>query len=97
LLEIVAIPFAIGYAVVTYYQWSDAHHNFILDQRAWLRMTLPELEAKCAQCTEHDIPVPIPKNLQFNLSVTNVGKTPAFDIRILATAEIQPIDKAPSL
>jgi hypothetical protein len=36
-LEIVAIPFAIVYAVVTVYQWRDLRHNFEVDQRAWVK------------------------------------------------------------
>ena len=37
-LEIVAIPFAIGYAIVTGLQWYDLRHNFQVDERAWIKV-----------------------------------------------------------
>ena len=40
MLEIVGIPFAIAYAVVTFFQWRDLRHNFEVDQRAWLKIVL---------------------------------------------------------
>jgi hypothetical protein len=38
LLEIIAIPFAIAYAVVTFFQWRDSNNNFIRDERAWVEI-----------------------------------------------------------
>jgi hypothetical protein len=38
LLEVIGIPFAIGYAVVTYFQWQDLRHNFEVDERAWVKV-----------------------------------------------------------
>jgi hypothetical protein len=35
-LEIVAIPFAVGYAIVTYFQWHDVRSNFKISQRAFV-------------------------------------------------------------
>ena len=35
-LEVVAIPFAIGYAVVTYRQWRDLQGNFEVEKRPWI-------------------------------------------------------------
>jgi alkyl hydroperoxide reductase subunit AhpC len=35
-IEIIGIAFAVGYAIVTYLQWQDLRHNFIVDERAWL-------------------------------------------------------------
>src|SRR5690242_15697621 len=32
-LEVIAIPFAVGYALVTWLQWRDLRHNFEIDQR----------------------------------------------------------------
>jgi hypothetical protein len=37
-LELIAIPFAIGYAVITWLQWKDLRHNFEADQRSWLKI-----------------------------------------------------------
>lgn len=35
-LEIVAFLFAIGYAIITYFQWRDVSKNFRTDERAWV-------------------------------------------------------------
>ena len=64
----IAIPFAIGYAVVTYRQWRDLHQNFEIDERAWLyvsRSVLPK------EPSEED------RHIQINTFVVNSGKTPA--------------------
>jgi len=37
LFETIALPFAIGYAVVTFLQWRDLRHNFEGDERAWVK------------------------------------------------------------
>jgi len=68
LLEIIAIPFAIGYAVVTYCSWQDLRHNFMVDQRAWLYVSHSVLSK---EPSEEDL------GLQVNASVVNSGKTPA--------------------
>jgi hypothetical protein len=68
IVEMIAIPFAIGYAVVTYRQWRDLHHNFEVDERAWLyvsRSVLPK------EPSEED------RHIQINAFVANSGKTPA--------------------
>ena len=38
MLEAIGLVAAIGYAFVTYLQWKDLRHNFIVDQRPWLAM-----------------------------------------------------------
>ena len=40
-LEVIAIPFAIIYAVVTAVQWFDLRHNFKVSERAWVKVTCP--------------------------------------------------------
>lgn len=35
-LEVVALMFGIGYAIVTYCMWRDSNANFRVDQRAWI-------------------------------------------------------------
>jgi hypothetical protein len=67
LFECVAIPFAIGYAVVTYFQWRDLRTNFVIDQRAWLGVT----EA---------IAGPIRETMRFSPILVNCGKTVALDV-----------------
>ena len=39
LFEIIAIPFAVGYAIVTYCQWQDLHDNFEVSQRAYVMIS----------------------------------------------------------
>jgi hypothetical protein len=39
LLEIVGVFFAIGYAIVTFFQWRDARRSLELDERAWIAPT----------------------------------------------------------
>jgi hypothetical protein len=44
ILELIAIPFAVGYAVITYNQWQDLRR----EQRAWIKsqISLPEPSRK---------------------------------------------------
>lgn len=37
-LQMIGIPFAIGYAIVTYNQWSDSQANFKANERAWIKI-----------------------------------------------------------
>ena len=39
ILKYVAIGSGVAVAVVTFFQWQDAHHNFKVDERAWLGIT----------------------------------------------------------
>ncbi len=65
-LELAAIPFAIGYAIVTFCQWKDLKRNFVSDERPWLKVvSLGEIQWKEGQ------PILYP------VEVSNVGKTPA--------------------
>ena len=82
LLEVIAIPCAIGYAVVTYFQWRDIRHNFEADQRAWIRV----------QWMISDDPAS-----RVKMRVTNTGKTPAFATHTDAVFEIVNRNAVPSL
>jgi hypothetical protein len=66
-LEILAIPFAVGYAMVTYYQWQDLRRNFATEQRAWVFVQNGEINVHGA----------VGEMLATDLTVTNTGKTPA--------------------
>jgi len=72
-LEIVAIPFAVLYAIVTCFQWRDLRHNFQTEQRAWLvqKATFPDDNG-----IKHGVGnVPIA-----TVNISNSGKTPAKSI-----------------
>ena len=73
-LEIVGIPFGIGYAVVTYCQWRDLKENFRNDQRPYVLSTNAEPAA--------DSPLLIGKLQFWQLQTANYGKSPAINVRI---------------
>jgi hypothetical protein len=76
--ELIAIPFAIGYAVVTYFQWKDLRHNFEVDQRALVKIGF-------------DIPNaidPVATLGALQVTALNTGKSPALRARIDASVEI---------
>jgi hypothetical protein len=79
LFELVAIPFAIGYALVTYCQWHDLRHNFQVDQRAWIQIT-------------PTIPIPpIDQNTVISklpVMVKNVGKSAALHCSVETVVDI---------
>jgi hypothetical protein len=88
-LEIIAIPFAIIYAIITYFQWQDIRHNFQVDERAWIKST-----------TDKDIngvyvngaPVPwtsdTPTFPIWTVTLTNIGKSVATDVHSDGILEI---------
>jgi hypothetical protein len=86
-LEIIAIPFAIIYAIVTFFEWRDLKHNFMIEQRAWLS---PEY-----------IYTPRPNgNIPLSsvrVTLTNSGKNPAMRIRVDVIEQIVKSDIPPSL
>jgi hypothetical protein len=86
LLEMIAIPFAIGYAVVTWLQWRDLRRNFKIDQRAWLFVAenaRPSLAVNIA--------------LPASINITNTGKTPGRHILADIYIEIVQNGSAPHL
>lgn len=68
--ELIAIPFAIGYAVVTYGQWRDLRANFKVDQRAWLTVARLELSEEADSV----------KEIHVGFWIQNSGKSPAMDV-----------------
>src|ERR1700733_1465549 len=68
-IELLAFVFAIGYAVVTYFQWRDSRHNFLVDERAWLAVDPP---------TETGKGVPF----KLTMPIRNTGKTPAKSVAV---------------
>ena len=81
LFECIAIPFAIGYAVVTFFQWRDLHHNFEVDERAWLKVDYAFSQN--------------PSGLII-LRITNVGKSPVLHSIADAVLEIVDSKRPPS-
>jgi len=81
-LEIIAIFAGVGYAFVTYFQWRDLHHNFEVDQRAWIKVDYGPVTST---------PV-VPIRMKF----TNVGKSPALRISIDVVVETVQSKMGPS-
>jgi hypothetical protein len=81
-LEKRGIIAAIALAVLTYLQWYDLRHNFTVEQRAWLK---PNLDWSNF-ATTNSVP----------LSVTNFGKHPAINPRMIFRMEIVDAKAGPS-
>ena len=77
----------VGYAVITYLQWHDAHHNFTLDERAWI-----EVKSNNTGSNLSDY-----KGAYTKVILLNFGKSPALNIRIRSAGEILPANTPPSL
>jgi len=86
ILEGGGIVSVILYAYVTWVQWRDLRHNFEIDQRAWVRM-------KYAKLDRVDEKAPL---TSWELTVNNVGKSPALNSQLDAVLEVVPRDSAPS-
>jgi hypothetical protein len=86
-LEIVAIPFAIGYAVVTYWQWHDLGTHFAFEQRAWLK----------ADVTYPDSIPSVGSVVQSSITITNIGKSVSLHILADVGVEIVASRSAPLL
>ncbi len=82
-VEIIAIPFAIGYAIITYFQWRDLRHNFEADERAWIK-------------AEVNLPLTLDPNAPVVITARNVGKSPALEMYGGVVVEVVDADKTPS-
>jgi len=67
----VGIPFAIGYAIITYCQWRDLRYNFGADQRPYVASTGHD-QAQLA---------PPDNRLAAHVSYANYGKSPALHVK----------------
>jgi hypothetical protein len=72
-IEFVAFVFAIGYAVVTYCQWKDAHETFNQVQRPWIGF----LDEKQADLVNIDSSVPNELGVTVVYHLVNYGALPA--------------------
>lgn len=70
ILEVIAIPFAIGYAIVTGLLWWDQRQNFQRDERAWVGIKDITLASE------------IKNPLTIAVNVINSGKTPALGVHL---------------
>ena len=91
-LSIVVGVAAIGYAIVTYYQWHEANRNFRIDQRPWLKIELaPDSESSN---TKVSTTMTVGSNLVIPVRLKNIGKTIATDVRSSFAIQIAgPADK----
>ena len=87
LFEFLAMVFAIGYAIVTYFQWYDLRHNFKIDQRAWIDFRL-----KSPTNGRMDLP-PVGQEWSIPLQISNTGKTYARDVHVQVRDSLSPINK----
>jgi hypothetical protein len=91
LFAIAGIPFAIGYAVVTYCQWRDLRKNFTLDERAWVGVgdaASPKLKSGDALVyVKAGFPV------EYSVIAINSGKTPAKNVHTLMTMRSYPANE----
>jgi hypothetical protein len=94
LLEVIAIPFAIMYAIVTGLQWKDLHHNFVTDERPWLKF-----EPAAAKPGDESVSwqLGVEKPVTYPVKVVNIGKTPATDIDMRIFVEIVDADHEAAL
>jgi hypothetical protein len=95
-IEVVGIIFAMGYAIITYFQWRDAHRNFITDERAWLQIK----RAGEQKPGESSIPVfqlSAGELARVPLELVNIGKTPGRNGRTAFNVEILRYDEEPHI
>ena len=86
-LQILAVPFAIFYACVTYRQWHDIGRNFLVDQRAWVSAVHFQITLEVAEA--------FPGNVNPNAGIAvvqillqNTGKTPAIEYVVQPTIRV---------
>jgi len=82
-LEVVAIPFAIFYAVVTYFQWRDLQHNFFIEQKSWVKYQVLWPDTPSA-------------DFKTKVIITNIGKIPMLTSEVVASIYVFP-DAKPAL
>ena len=85
--EFVAYGFAMGYAIITYFQWQDLRQNFRVDERAWVKL---------------DVVFPLGltptanKPTTIDGTITNFGKSTITDLNGEAIFEVVGAESAPS-
>ena len=80
----IAAGAAIVYAFITFMQFRDAHRNFTVTERAWIKPTIRFGGLEEGKAVGSDV------------VLDNVGKTPAFDITVQAVTKQVPADDSPS-
>jgi hypothetical protein len=97
-IELIALPFAIGYAVVTYCEWKDLRHNFQADERAWVKV---RTDKDIHGVYESDKPVPwredTPDYPVWVVRLTNLGKSVATDLHTDGILEVLDKSQTPSM
>src|ERR1700722_8980916 len=71
ILESIGILFAIGYAVVTFFQWHEMHRQTVEANRAWLGMGPPVFNKKPT----------IGSSVQIKFFFGNTGHSPGLDVK----------------
>jgi hypothetical protein len=78
-----ALIAGIGYAIVTYFMWTDSRHNFATDQRAWIM-----LESLSGN-------MELDKQYIVWVSFKNFGRTPAIHESLMARMQLLAPNQAP--
>jgi hypothetical protein len=86
LLECIAIPCAIGYAFITYFQWRDLNDHFRVEQRSWIRI----------QFNFPDDLTQIPQPFYVPIRVINDGKSAALRTVVDTVIELVDSTKRPT-
>lgn len=71
IFEVISVFALVAYAIVTFYQWRDLRHNFMIDNRAWV---MPFEYKRTTDFTKNVVGA--------NLFYKNTGKTPALDLQV---------------
>lgn len=82
-LEALGILFAIGYAIVTYFEWKDLRHNFEVEQRAWIK-------------AEVNMPATLDPKDVVVVVARNIGKSPALKFQGGVIFEVVDANRPPS-
>lgn len=93
-LEIVAIPFAIAYAIVTFLQWHDLRHNFKTDERPWLEI---QTQSEKAGNESASLQLTSGQPVTYPLRIANTGKTAAVNIDSKIFVDIVSSNHEPAL
>jgi len=66
------------YAGITYFQWRDAHKNFVINQRAWLGIDRPIAVNAFTGNSQHG------GKISYTLTVKNFGNSVATDVVVIS-------------
>jgi hypothetical protein len=84
-LEVAALLFGVGYAIVTGLLWWDQHQNFKIDERAWMINT--EVVPSHRSANNAAVWLTAGEKAAFGVKFINSGKTPALNLNAKFTVK----------